>query len=355
MAHKKTKLWFILGTIIASFFVLSALAFIVYKVSLDPCRRTIEDDSELSVEMKQMISPYDAVEDLDYFYNIVKNRHPAWIDGSSDKTKEFNTQYTKYRELYTQYINQNVEIPARKLYFDIKSIGNCLADSHTLVYSTSQEEEVTEDYHFEDLGNWVYFSLNLDKDYGILVLKECTYDELYQETIQAFFEHIYHYNIKNIIIDLRGNKGGSSQVATEFIKYLGNVNSYKTIGSITRIGAFTKKNNIASVNNKKNTPAFYGNVYVLTDSKTVGSAMLFAQLIQDNNIGRIVGFPSSNKPEYYGDELLFKLPNTHFYFTCSYKKYLRIDQNKKDLYLIPDYQCLGDEALDEAIKLINHK
>ena len=107
-----------------------------------------------------------------------------------------------------------------------------------------------------------------------------------------------------------------------------------------------------SYDNQKYDTNFQGNVYILTDTKTYSAAMDFAMLIQDNNLGKIIGEPSSNKPESYGDILNFQLPNSKLVISISYKKWCRIDQSKKDLLIEPDFPCDGKESISELYKII---
>jgi len=75
-------------------------------------------------------------------------------------------------------------------------------------------------------------------------------------------------------------------------------------------------------------------------------------LIQDNNLGKIIGEPSSNKPESYGDILYFQLPNSKIQLCISFKKWYRIDQTKKDLLIEPDIPCPQQEAVSVLYDLI---
>ena len=44
--------------------------------------------------------------------------------------------------------------------------------------------------------------------------------EEYEKTLASFFEEVEKENIQNVVVDLRGNGGGNSWVANEFITYL---------------------------------------------------------------------------------------------------------------------------------------
>ena len=76
-------------------------------------------------------------------------------------------------------------------------------------------------------------------------------------------------------------------------------------------------------------------------------------LIQDNNLGKVIGEPSSNKPESYGDCLYFQLPNSKLKIAISFKKWYRIDQTKKDLLIEPDIPCPPQESVSVLYDLIS--
>ncbi len=327
---------------------------IVYEFALNPSRRTVKT-IEYSLKRTDTITAEQALEDLTYYYKIIKNRHPVFLDGPANITSDFDKQYKKYSDLFTSYIESAHAVSIREMDLALWAMANTIHDSHTYIVNNFEREETNpfsgENFQ-QDIDNWVYFSLDLANDLGIFVLKECNYDALYQETVNAFFTHVNHYNIKNIVVDLRDNSGGNSLVANEFISYLGNVDSYNTMGCKVRIGPFMFDSGKTTQINQKQEEQFFGNVWILTNNETFSSAMLFAQMIQDNGIGHIVGFTSGNKPEHYGDVLYFRVPNSKITFSCSYKKWSRIDQSKKDQYLIPDYQVPSEKAMQELYKLI---
>jgi hypothetical protein len=57
-------------------------------------------------------------------------------------------------------------------------------------------------------------------------------------------------------------------------------------------------------------------------------------------------------PSSYGDILYFQTPNALLAFTVSYKYFIRPDASKSDLPLLPDVQVPADNALEEALRLI---
>ena len=349
------------SSITAGTVLLALLAgIIVYLTCVSPTRRQAKK-TVTPLAMTEVLTADQALKDLDYYYKTVKSRHPAWKDGSKDATENFTLQYQKYIKIFAGYKENNQTTTVRELFIACWALANSLHDGHTYIkgLTTAKPEDIlgTETIQdtvpeFSDDTNQVFFTLNLQYSTGFLNLKNCVYDEHYKETLETFFEHVNYYNLKNVAVDLRGNKGGDPKVALDFIKHLANVESYRTMGVQTRYGPLLIKKDNVTVTNHHEGEQFTGKVWILTDSTTYSAAMMFAELIQDNSIGHIVGFPSSSKPEYYGDTARFQMPDSKLIFTVSYNKYSRIDQSKKDLYLLPDYQSLGEKAQDTLFDIL---
>ena len=82
--------------------------------------------------------------------------------------------------------------------------------------------------------------------------------------------------------------------------------------------------------------------------------MIFAQIIQDNNIGKIIGEPSTNKPNCYSAVFtpMPQLPNSKLVLRISTEIQHRIDQTKGDALLEPDYPCSSKEAINVLYEII---
>ncbi|MBQ0166264.1 MAG: hypothetical protein KBT02_04040 [Treponema sp.] len=200
-------------------------------------------------------------------------------------------------------------------------------------------------------GSWVYFNIDQDADLGVFTLKECNWNDEYQKTLKTFFDEVAASGVKSVAVDLRGNGGGNSQVANEFIRYLP-VDGYESWWCDIRYGPFLKQFHNAHHKNKNAAPVFNGNVYVLTDVNTYSAAMDFAMLVKDNALGSVVGEASGNQPGSYGDCLYFQLPESRLALSVSFKKWYRVDQTKNGQLIEPDYPCAPDTALDEVKRII---
>ncbi len=201
--------------------------------------------------------------------------------------------------------------------------------------------------------NETFYDYSVDKDsgVGIFTLRQCIFDKTYKSALEDFFTSVRNEGVHSIIVDLRGNPGGNSLVANEFIRYLP-VESYRDVSSIVRFGPINWKNQAVQKKNQQAECVFSGNVYVLNSADSFSAAMDFATLLSDNGLCMVVGEIPGNMPSSYGDILYFQTPNALLAFTVSYKYFIRPDASKSDLPLLPDVQVPADNALEEALRLI---
>ena len=201
-------------------------------------------------------------------------------------------------------------------------------------------------------SKWVYYDIDTENSIGIFTLTECTYNDEYKAVVKEFFEAVKKNGICDIIVDLRGNGGGNSMVADEFLRYI-DIDSYYGWASKVRYGNFLRTNERCLESNEKLEPPFGGNIYLLTNVFTYSAAMDFAMLVGDNDIGVIIGEASGNLPDSYGDSLSFRLPNSKLDLNVSFKKWYRVDESKAGQPIEPDHPCDPNDALEKAYELIN--
>lgn len=231
----------------------------------------------------------------------------------------------------------------------------CLRDNGTLYdcwYNFVTADRVLQPQEPADTDtSWVSYKIDQAADLAVFTLKSCDFNDEYRQTLKAFFTEVAAAGISNVAVDLRGNGGGQSAVADEFIHYLP-ADSYESWWGDIRYGPFLAKFHNAHHKNRHADPLFNGTVYVLTDVDTYSSAMDFAMLIKDNGLGFIVGEASGNQPESYGDCLYFQLPESKLALSVSFKKWYRIDQTKAGQLIEPDFPCEPEMAPEEVKKII---
>lgn len=200
------------------------------------------------------------------------------------------------------------------------------------------------------------FKIDENNNIGIFTLNTCNFNDDYKNAVKEFFSQVKEKNIANIAIDLRQNGGGDSMVIGEFLRYL-NIEKYNEFGSKVRYGKFVlNRGSKVIVNKKYEDLLFNGKVYVLTSNSTFSSAMMFSVIIGDNNLGKIIGEPSGNKPCSYGDILQYQLPNSKLAFSTTYKYWIRPDTSKEDEEAqVPDYKVESSKAIEKLYEIIKGK
>jgi hypothetical protein len=417
---------------LAFILLVSGLGYGIYLLFLNPRRGTV-DSFAASLPLDAILTRDEAKEDLNYLCEHLRDRHPAWLDGSDETVTLVKEQYdkelseigesitvlelwqaaariisplhdghswvnwngenlyiddiTQLREYgdpaeinaipFADILSEYLKLSSYELDFYAKAkfsdkhivlrqwLEFCGVDTSAGVTFTYETENgrVSSTYNFVPINEvtgynpgtndsrWVYYDIDAERSLGVLTLKTCDNNDEYRSVLDEFFKEVRENKIENIAVDLRGNGGGNSLVANEFIKYI-DVDSYKSWDNAVRIGNFLINNNDITNKNNKKPVVFSGRIYVLTNVYTFSSAMDFAMLIGDNDIGEIVGDTPGNKPEGYGDCLYFQLPNSKLAMSVSFKKWHRIDQSKSSLPLLPDYEVPAMTALEKVYNLI---
>lgn len=205
--------------------------------------------------------------------------------------------------------------------------------------------------------------------------------------IDSAFKQIRANKIENLIIDVRANGGGDSEIGDEFFQYISHCTfkqisktiikysrlqkeDYKNIRVLeiqdtTGYGRIAKKPNglmevlpedSISVKLRDNPLRFNGNIYLLTSSYTFSSAADFAQCFKYYNMGKIIGEETGGWIVCYADNIYGALPNSKLNFTISHKFFINIGATENDWHgVIPDIKVSSDKALDYTLKLINEK
>ena len=200
--------------------------------------------------------------------------------------------------------------------------------------------------------SYVYYEIDEEKSLAILTLKRCRISEHYREVLREMFMEIKEKNIENLAIDLRGNGGGDTYVVNELFKYLP-VDTYYQGDNFRKIRwNFLTFDQSGVTKNKRNAELeFDGKLYVLTDEASFSAAMIFAEMIVDNDLGKVIGESPSEACNCCSEITQFYFDDIGMWFSVSTVYHTRIDPSNGD-YIEPDYPCSGEEAIDTLYDIV---
>lgn len=212
--------------------------------------------------------------------------------------------------------------------------------------------DLEDKYLPSDNNDYVYYEIDEEKSLAILTLKRCRISEHYREVLHEMFTEIKEKNIENLAIDLRGNGGGDTYVIKELFKYLP-VDTYYQADNFKKIRwNFLTFDQSGVTKNKRNTELeFDGNLYVLTDEASFSAAMIFAEMIVDNGLGKVIGESPSEACNCCTEITQFYFDDIGMWFSVSTVYHTRIDPSNGD-YIEPDYPCSGEEAIDTLYDIV---
>jgi hypothetical protein len=239
------------------------------------------------------------------------------------------------------------------------------------------------------------YSLQIRPEISTAIIDFRTFSDV--NHVDSIFAIIKKEKLKNLIIDIRENGGGDSDVGDEFLQYLApssfqQYNIEKTVIKVSKqvkrkynreleslkqsgtlsirdsleiekiqnflslpTGSLTQCPYASNLIPLKNTPnKFYGKVYVLTSEKTYSSASDFAQTIKAYGIGEIIGEQTGGWIVCYGDIVFDELPNSKLRIGISTVKFVNIGTNDTDWHgVIPDRKINADSSMEFVLKEIS--
>lgn len=188
----------------------------------------------------------------------------------------------------------------------------------------------------------------------------------------SMFTVLREQSIKDLIIDVRYNGGGNSNVGDVLLKYIAPkpfVQYGKTLVKVTPTTIALTGNRyekpdthiIPENQSSRHEPLpmaqrFAGNVYLLTSHTTFSSASSFAWAFKEAGCGTVIGEETGGMSVHYGDVIGFRLPNSGLAVNVSHKRFWLPGANENDIHgVIPDIICPQDEALEKALQYIETK
>ena len=187
-------------------------------------------------------------------------------------------------------------------------------------------------------GTQVHF---LDSDrIAYFVYPQFNLSEDEKKKINGIFEEINTKRSQELIMDLRGNGGGTSNIGDFIISYLydGEFSQYSRIrvrlsrdvlSSVAKNWGIPESDDIDGLvvnwfprqSFPKPEAFFSGRVFLLVDNGTFSAAADFTAMFHDYGIGKILGYETGGLPVCFGDVYSFKLDNSEITCGVSWKQF----------------------------------
>lgn len=219
--------------------------------------------------------------------------------------------------------------------------------NRTVGLAESQEggEESIIDY--EMMGDVFYVDFN-----------QCVLGEEVDGTVKALKDAV-GAGTNKVVIDVRGNGGGNSKACEQLLNAMGM--------EVPQYGVYMRYSPLVHETYPDNFPESTGDMryepnpgtakanpdielVVLTDEVTYSSATMMGVFVQDGKLGTIIGRPSANAPNSYGDIIWLQIGDGLLSGTVSFKQFLRPDVNAAGDELVPDIvTAVEEDALQTAL------
>lgn len=203
-------------------------------------------------------------------------------------------------------------------------------------------------------------------------------EQKFRQFIDSVFVEIKKRNSKNLIIDIRNNRGGDNSFSDYLVSHFANKpfkwNSRFILKTSQFLKEYTRKHNdttdvyFQKILSHKNgerydyqfdeypqqpkEKRFSGKVFVLVNRQSHSQSAVTAAQIQDYNFGIIVGEETGDFPSLYASQFQYMLPNTGIPVKVSKGYIVRVNGSTKEEGVIPDI-LIKDYLLDEEDEILN--
>jgi C-terminal processing protease CtpA/Prc len=204
----------------------------------------------------------------------------------------------------------------------------------------------------------VYFEFSHDKENNVAIMTIKGFSHQYLEKFKAFLEKHFNYihekNITNLIIDIRDNGGGSTNLSRELISCLTD-KPFKLYSQILiklskqiegKLRSKVKKEDEGKVVEfessdiipNKSYQMFRGQTYLLINRNTFSTALDLAAVLRYYSLAILVGEETKETPSGYGEIVFLETPNTKMRLQVSAKYFEALGDKKDGRGVVPDYE-----------------
>lgn len=220
----------------------------------------------------------------------------------------------------------------------------------------------------------------LDNDIGYLQYNLCDGYDDFNVFLQNTFQEIKEKSIQKLVIDIRYNFGGNSalndllipyfsrkkyrqsstrhwkisqamkeRMATPFYQEVFSKSAIKMLTSPEN-GTVLKEDEYSLTKPKKAKPFYEGKLCVLIGPQTFSSANFLADAIKTYELTTLIGKPTGELTNDFGEVISFEMPNTGLSFSCSIAYDIGADGDSEKVDVVHPDILVEEDALEYAKK-----
>lgn len=219
------------------------------------------------------------------------------------------------------------------------------------------------------------YSFTIMKDKGVAVMDFFSMDNpgKMRTFADSMFTALRNNGIRNLIIDVRDNGGGNSQVGDELLRRISQCPFKQFEKSFVRVTPTTLRHSKMTdtapglsfhnsgdnnmINPLSGTEGrFNGNVYLLVSHRTFSSASSFSWAFRQFDMGTVIGEESGGMNVSFGDNIYYRMPVSGLSCTISFKRFWLYGADERSIHgTLPDVAVPAGKALEKALDIIKKK
>ena len=362
--------------------VLSTTGFSIHKNSMD---HFFSQHAKIDTSLfEEDLTREEIVYDIDYLINTIEEVHPVPYSAISKEDFYYLADSIK---------QETTNLTRGGLFNKLVPLINSLKDGHTQIkfpeISAGQDNKANFDKAHQNSNELIQYRL-YSKSIGYLFIKDFAADRtVFFTQIDSIFKQIKTDSVEYLILDIRNNPGGNSELADYLVSHIyDKPYQYSSKIQIKRsrqyydymqgyfswwfrpFSGFVKTfrdyeqtpmgelfNDIKGTKNPVKTAyIFSGKKILLINGNTFSTALGFATIFKDHKIGTIIGEETKAAVNGFGDMYPFDLPNSGIWVWCSTKRYIRPSGEYTDGGLQPDIFVADtdDSVIDYTLKIIQN-
>jgi hypothetical protein len=232
-------------------------------------------------------------------------------------------------------------------------------------------------------ANYSYHSLP-DEKIGVIECRLFVNLDQFEQFLKETFTQIHKEGITDLIIDIRENGGGYTDLGDAFLSYITGEAVNQSSKIEIKVSRQIKEYYLSTLRwyvswfpfqylhptwrkmwttpeggtvvipfeperPKENPLRFDGPVYLLIGPHTYSSAVSFAAAVKDYKLGTLIGEETGGLATSFGDFYPFDLPNSHLWIFVSHKRIFRPSGEDDGRGVVPDYEIKPSvKDLDEG-------